>query len=162
MKALYNVWNSANDGILPDLVKAALPPDRGCKRVWWTNSYGNNRPAGVFTGQCANKECPSTSINPSLPDCKKTGNALHCLSGKSLERGGWWGMFTPGAQAKVWYMPLGYQSLNLSTHLRRYCHLDCVQNLRVPPQFFPHGLKVIHLEAQLFSVQTSRRTAQKH
>lgn len=33
MKALYNVQNSANGGILPDLIKASLPSGAGYRRV---------------------------------------------------------------------------------------------------------------------------------
>lgn len=52
----------------------------------------------------------------------QAGSALHWLSGKSSGRGGRCGMYLLGACAKVWWVPLGHQSLNLSTHLKKCSH----------------------------------------
>lgn len=120
--AFYNVQNSANGVVFPVLMKASLPSGRGYKRVWWANYYRNDRPGGAFTGHCTKKTCPNTSIYPSSsPDCKQ---GVLCTGCQDRVLGGVAGVvclcLVP--LAKAWWVPLAHQSLNLSTHLRRYSH----------------------------------------
>lgn len=115
---LYSVQNSANGIVFPFLRKISLPSGGGYKRVW-ANCYRNPRPVGAFAGQCTKKKS-HTSVYPSSPGYKQS--ALHWLSRRSSGRGSQCGIFMLDAWAGVWWVPLGHQSLNLSTHLRRHSH----------------------------------------